>query len=94
MISNLRVCDNSYVGLLGMLHIEGKIENRNRFTVNRIELKATVYNSKTKERSTHCARVCVPVTSNGSATYCEKIYVGSGLSQNVERVVITNAERY
>ena len=92
ILSNIKVCDNSYVGFLGFFHFEGKAENYNSFTVNQVELKATLYNKETKQKSIQNITVCVPITSYGLATYHEKFYVGNKVC--VERVIAVSAQRY
>lgn len=92
IISNIKLCDNSYVGLLCFFNFSGTVENNNRYTVKNIELEATLYNKETKVRSFQKLMVSVPVTAYGSATYSSKVFVGGKME--VERVKIVSAEWY
>lgn len=91
ILSNIRICDNSYIGLLNFCNFSGKIENNNRFKIDNVQLRGIYYNKDTKQRYYYNFKLTVPVTANGSATYEEKTFVGKGV--NVERVQIISAEK-
>jgi hypothetical protein len=92
MLRNIRLCDNSYVGFLGFLHMEGKVENNNYFGIRDIEIKAMLFNNETHVTTYEALKVCVPITAYGSATYSQKFYVGSKVS--VQRVFVNCVQRY
>jgi hypothetical protein len=92
ILTKIRLCDNSYVGLLCFLNFSGKVENANSCTVCSIELCATLYNRQTKTRTIEKYVVPVPITAYGSATYSNKVFVGSKI--DVENVRVVSAKRY
>lgn len=92
MIRNCRVCDASYIGLLNFCRFEGAVENKNYFAVNNVKLKAHVYDPNAKTFTYHEFKIGIPISSNGKATYSDKIYLGKGLE--IKRVEVISAQRY
>lgn len=90
ILQDIRLKDNSYVGLLLFCNFEGSVENRNSFTINRVDLVGTLYNCETKTRSTHRFSITTPISSYSCSTYKEKIFVGRHI--NVEKVAIVDAQ--
>ncbi len=91
-IDKLILKDNSYIGLLNFANFSGSVENKNYYFVNNVGLKAKFYNSNTKQRSIYEFKITVPITANGIASYCEKIFVGKHV--RLENVEIVTADRY
>lgn len=90
ILKNISLKDNSYIGLLNFCNFSGTVENRNRFKIDRVQLKATFYNKSTKGRSYYQFNLGVPVTTYGSATYQDKTFVGKGIE--IEKVEVIHAE--
>lgn len=92
ILTKIKLCDNSYVGLLCFLNFSGKVENANNCSVCSVELCATLYNRQTKLRTIEKYVVPVPITAYGSATYSSKVFVGA--KTDVENVSVVSAKRY
>lgn len=88
VLSNIRLCDRSYVGLLGFLHVEETLENRNNIPVCEVELKAWLFNKETKQHYYEIIKLPGSVCERCSLMYSQKLFVGFHL--RLEHVELLN----